>query len=248
MRAFIYALIVHLIIGGLLIINFDRMSSIRIKPKPQDNIITATTVDSQAVEQELQRLQDIEQEKARKQQRLEKQIQKLQDETKKAEQKRIAEQKRLAELEKKRKQEELLQKQRAEAEKRRQAELKKQRAEQALRRQLAAEQTVEQQREQRKMLGNIIANISRLVNSNFNKTGLPGGLECVLTVQTVPGGEVVSVLISKSSGNEVFDRRAVTAVEKSAPLPIPADPETHNRLNLRKFNFRFKPESAKRLE
>ena len=257
LRSFTYAILVHLLIGGLLVFSFDRMASVRVKPKAEDNIIAATTVDNQAVERELRRLKELEQEK---QQRMERKITELQQQTRQAEEKREAEQRRLAELKKqerelaeRRAEEERVwkQKQAAEArrreeEKRRQEALKKKQAEEALQRQLAAERAAEQRREDKKLQGDIIAAISRRVNYNFNKTGLPGGLECVLSVRTVPGGEVVGVAVRQSSGNEVFDRRAVTAVEKSSPLPIPANPQTYNRLNLRNFNFRFKPESGKK--
>ena len=130
-------------------------------------------------------------------------------------------------------------KRKAEAERQRKEEEKKKKAaEESRRKQLAQEQ-----RAQDKItLQNIVAEIYQVVAGNFNKTGLPRGLECVLSVQTVPGGEVISVTVNKSSGNEVFDRRAVTAVEKASPLPLPADPATFERLRLRKFNFIFKPE------
>ena len=87
----------------------------------------------------------------------------------------------------------------------------------------------------------MFSDIYHKVTGNFNKTGLPKGLECVLSVQTIPGGEVISVTLNKPSGNDIFDRRAITAVEKASPLPLPANPAIFDRLGLRKFNFRFKP-------
>ncbi len=153
-----------------------------------------------------------------------------------AELKRIEEDKRKAEAERKRIEEE---KRRAEAERQKRAEeKKKQEAEAARRKQLAQEQLARD----KILLQNIVAEIYQAVVGNFNKTGLPKGLECVLSVQTIPGGEVINVTINKPSGNEVFDRRAVTAVEKASPLPLPSDPAVFERLRLRKFNFIFKPE------
>ena len=267
LRAFSYSLLVHLFVSALLVFGYDRSSPVvQLKPEPQEDIIAATAVDNQAVEQELQRLKEIDQQKAREQEQLEKRVKELQEQTRQAAAQREKEQKRLAELKKqdvqlakKRAEEERIWKEK-EAKKREQermekekeakrreqerirkeketAELKRKREQEARQRQQAAEQ----QRKDRQLKAGIIGNISRQVNVNFNKTGLPAGLECVLSVQTVPGGEVVSVSISKSSGNEVFDRRARTAVDKSSPLPIPADPKIHNRLKLRNFYFRFKP-------
>ena len=152
-----------------------------------------------------------------------------------AELKRIEEENRKAQAEQARLEEE---KRKAEAERKRQEEEKRKQAEaEALRKQLAQEQ----RGKDKITLQNIVAEIYQVVTGNFNKTGLPKGLECVLSVHTVPGGEVINVAVNKSSGNEVFDRRAVTAVEKASPLPLPADPAVFERLGLRKFNFRFKP-------
>ena len=153
-----------------------------------------------------------------------------------AELKRIEEENRRARIERERIEAE---KRKAEAERQRKEEEKKKKAaEEAQRKQLAQEQRAKDKITQQ----NIVAEIRQVVAGNFNKTGLPRGLECVLSVQTVPGGEVISVTVNKSSGNEVFDRRAITAVEKASPLPLPADPATFERLRLRKFNFIFKPE------
>ena len=92
------------------------------------------------------------------------------------------------------------------------------------------------------MLQSIATSIYRRVVNNFNKSGLPPGLECELTVRTIPGGEVVNVSVSKSSGNDIFDRRAMAAVEKASPLPLPEDAATFDRLKLRQIAFRFRPE------
>ena len=153
-----------------------------------------------------------------------------------AELKRIEEENRKAQAEQARLEEE---KRRAEAEQKRQEEEKKKKAAEEVRRKQLAQ---EQRAKDKITLQNIVAEIYRVVAGNFNKTGLPRGLECTLSVQTIPGGEVINVTVNKSSGNEVFDRRAVTAVEKASPLPLPSDPATLDRLRLRKFNFIFKPE------
>lgn len=288
LRSLLYSLALHAVVITALVVNFDAERKPVFKPKPVENIVEAVTVDDQAVEQELQRLRELEQEKQRA---MEKKLKNLEEqasavekrrkaeEKKKqaAEQKRKEEEKLKAEAEKKRKEEERRtvaerdrikqeklkaeaelkrieeenrkaqaeqarleeEKRRAEAERKRQEEEKRKQAEaQAKRKQLAREQ----QAQDKITLQNIVAEIYRVVAGNFNKTGLPKGLECVLSVQTVPGGEVISVTINKPSGNEVFDRRAVTAVEKASPLPLPSDAAVFERLRLRKFNFIFKPE------
>ena len=121
---------------------------------------------------------------------------------------------------------------------------RKREEEQRLQQELAEEQEqleAEQLSRDQKLLQNIIVNIRRRIISNFNISGLPEGLEGKLLVQVIPGGEVISVSISKSSGNELFDRRARLAVQKSSPLPIPDDVATFERLGLRRLLIPFQP-------
>ena len=153
--------------------------------------------------------------------------------------KRIEEEKRKAEAERKRIEEE---KRRAEAERKRIEEEKRKAEAERERIKVEEREREEAQRLQdQKTLQIIGAEIYRKVTSNFNKTGLPKGLKCKLSVQAIPGGEVINVTLSASSGNEIFDRRAIVAVEKASPLPLPADPVTLDRLKLRKFILTFEP-------
>ena len=273
LRSFLYSLVLHVVVITALVVNFDSARRPAVKPQPKENIVEAVTVDDKAVEKELQRLRELEQEKQRAMEKKLKDLERQADAVEKkrkeeekrsraaerkrkeeeqrqteaernrkeeerktaAERERIKQEKRKAEAERKRIEQEKL---KAEAEQKRKLEEKKKKvAEAAMRQQLAQEQ----RNQDKKTLQNIVAEIYQVVTGNFNKTGLPKGLECVLSVQTIPGGEVISVTVNKASGNEVFDRRAVTAVEKASPLPLPEDPATFDRLGLRKFNFRFKP-------
>ena len=287
LRSFLYSLVLHVVVITALVVNFDSARRPVFKPQPEENIVEAVTVDDKAVEKELQRLRELEQEKQRA---MEKKLKDLERQADAVEKKRKEEEKRSRAAERKRKEEEQRQteaernrkeeerktaaererikqeKRKAEADlkrieeenrkaeaerkrieqeerkaeaerKRKEEEKRKKAAEEAQRKQLAQEQ----QDQDKKTLQNIKAEIDQVVTGNFNKTGLPKGLECVLSVQTVPGGEVVSVTVNKSSGNEVFDRRAITAVEKASPLPLPEDPATFDRLRLRKLNFTFNP-------
>ena len=288
LRSLLYSLALHAVVITALVVNFDAERTPVFKPKPVENIVEAVTVDDEAVEKELQRLRELEQEKQRameeKLKELEEQAsavekRRKEEERKKqaAEQKRKEEEKRKSDAEKKRKEEERRiaaerdrikqekleaeaelkriedENRKAEAEQKRledekrKAEAERQRIEEEKRKKEEEEErrkqlALEQQAQDKITLQNIVAEIYRVVAGNFNKTGLPKGLECVLSVQTVPGGEVISVTINKPSGNEVFDRRAVTAVQKASPLPLPSDPAVFERLRLRKFNFIFKPE------
>ncbi len=236
--------------------------------KPQNNIVKAVAIDNKQVEAELQRFKQIEKDKAKKQiakqKALEKKLKELQSMTANAEKKRKAEEKKLADIRNKKAQEskkrtqeqkKLAQlkkqkKQQAEAERKRlaaqkqkqDAEKKRKAAEAALQKELASEQAAEQRSRDQQLLNKIISDIYERVTSNFNRTGLPKGLSCTLRVRLIPGGDVIEVSIEKSSGNDIFDRRAITAVQKSSPFPVPSDIETFDRLKLRDNTLPFKPE------
>lgn len=141
-----------------------------------------------------------------------------------------------------RKKKEIEDKKAAEEKQRKEAEAaKKKQLEEELAAQLAAEESAEQTKKDQALINNIASNIKRSIESNFNKVGLPQGIACVLRVRLIPGGEVVDVTIAESSGNDIFDRRAVNATQKASPLPVPDDVATFERLDLREINMTFKP-------
>lgn len=68
--------------------------------------------------------------------------------------------------------------------------------------------------------------ISAKVRSNTRLPGtLKGNPEVRCLVRLLPTGEVQSVKITQSSGDTAYDEAVVLAVEKSSPLPLPADRE-----------------------
>jgi len=106
---------------------------------------------------------------------------------------------------------------------------------------VAEEEAAEQAEEDQVLSSRIESNITRSIERKFNTVGLADGLECVLRVRLVPGGKVINVSIESSSGDDIFDRRAVIATQKASPLPIPDDIATFERLGLRDNTIRFKP-------
>jgi len=52
---------------------------------------------------------------------------------------------------------------------------------------------------------------------------LTGNPEVRCLVRLLPTGEVQSVRVTQSSGNAAYDQAVVRAIEKSSPLPLPAD-------------------------
>ncbi len=66
--------------------------------------------------------------------------------------------------------------------------------------------------------------ISAKVRGNTRLPGnLKGNPEVRCLVKLLPTGEVVSVRVTKSSGNPAYDDAVVRAIEKSSPLPLPGD-------------------------
>lgn len=144
------------------------------------------------------------------------------------------------EAEVKRKKEEERQRQLA-AERERKEEAEKKRRQDELADALLAEEEAERKQKDQQLISTLKAEITQSIENNFNLVGLPDGLECKLLIRLIPGGEVVNVSITKSSGNNVFDNRAVNATQKASPLPVPDDPGVFERLKLRQINMTFRP-------
>ena len=66
--------------------------------------------------------------------------------------------------------------------------------------------------------------ISATVRGNVRlPDNLKGNPEVRCLVKLLPTGEVLSVKVTQSSGNAAYDEAVVRAIEKSSPLPLPAD-------------------------
>ena len=66
--------------------------------------------------------------------------------------------------------------------------------------------------------------ISATVRGNTRlPDNLKGNPEVRCLVRLLPTGEVLSVKVTQSSGNVAFDEAVVRAIEKSSPLPLPAE-------------------------
>ena len=102
LRSFLYSLALHAVVITGLVVNFDAERKPVFKPKPVENIVEAVTVDDQAVEQELQRLRELEQEKQRA---MEEKLKDLEKQASAVEQRRKEEEKKKQAAEQKRKEE-----------------------------------------------------------------------------------------------------------------------------------------------
>jgi TolA protein len=72
------------------------------------------------------------------------------------------------------------------------------------------------------------------------------GMVAVLAIQLVPTGDVVGVTVLESSGNNAFDRSAITAVERVGRFPevTQLDRDTFER-DFRRFQLLFRPEDLR---
>ena len=155
-----------------------------------------------------------------------------------AERQRQEEEARLAEI--KRQQEEA--RKLAEAEQRRKDEEKRKRDE-AIRQLQESADAEARAREQAQIVDQYITAIEQDVTRNWLLP--PGGrrdLKTNLLIRLGPGGDVLDVHVTKSSGDTAFDRSAIAAVRKASPLPVP-EGEVFDRV-FRSFNFVFEPEAS----
>lgn len=73
---------------------------------------------------------------------------------------------------------------------------------------------------------------------------LKPGLFAEFRIRLLPGGELLDVKLTKSSGDPLFDKSAETAIRNAGRLPVPADPALFSSA-FRQFSFRFKPEDTR---
>lgn len=156
-----------------------------------------------------------------------------------AERKRKQEQDRKAKLEAEKKAEELRKKKEAEELRRKQIEAKQRaEAEAQLREQMAAEEA-RNAAERSGLLAQYIALIGQKIERNWIRPpSAKPGLECVVQVTQIPGGQVVSVKVVRCNGDDAVIRSVEAAVYQASPLPDPADPSLFER----RLQLIFRPE------
>lgn len=114
--------------------------------------------------------------------------------------------------------------------------------EQALREQLEAEQEESTLRLQiedaaRRWLGSHIE--PRVEGRWLRPSSAQTGMTCIIAIRATSAGTVIAATVTKSSGDEAFDRSAEAAVRKASPLPMPPDPKVAEQFL--SFSLRFKP-------
>jgi len=158
---------------------------------------------------------------------------------KKAEEEAAAERQRVADAEKRRKDEEVRkERERQEAERVRLAEIERQRQENA---RLKAESDAARQAELDAESNRLVAMQAdakaayayairqRIMNRWVQPPTATAGIECIVNIRQLPGGEVVSVSIGRCNGDVAVRRSIEAAVHRASPLPSPADPSVFSR-------------------
>ena len=228
MRAFIYAVIIHIAFGVLLGVSL-LIQPRAVTPAPAKPV-QAKAIDLAAIEREKRRIEEKKKKEAERKKKLEAEKKKKAE----AEKKRKAEEKKKKEAEKKKK---------AEAEKKRKAEAERKRKE-AEKAKKAAEAKAQRERNESDAVsafGAVAWAIKEQVSKNWSEPGDFSGLSVAFLVKVDRQGNVLSVKMTRSSGNERLDESAENAIFKASPLPFPGEARFYEYL--KEFNFVFKPES-----
>lgn len=70
-----------------------------------------------------------------------------------------------------------------------------------------------------------------------------GGLSSQFRIRLAPDGMVLEVTLTRSSGDQLLDRSAQTAIYKASPLPVPSDAETFGLF--RDISLTVRPEQVR---
>lgn len=207
----------------------------RPEPKPEFKPAPKPDIALQEKLEKERRRREREQEELEAKKRLEEKKraeEKKREEAKKLEEKKREEAKKLAE-QKKREEEKRLAAAKAQEEAKRkeqelQAMLQKQQAQQA------AEAAAR---------GRLDA-YSRLVGDRIKRyivlpPNIQGNPEAQFEVVQIPGGEILTVRLKRSSGNSAYDAAVERAIHKASPLPPPPDPARFGEV--RELDLKFRP-------
>jgi len=84
--------------------------------------------------------------------------------------------------------------------------------------------------------------ILQVISQNWRLPGVPDKNQSAeLLIRLAPGGIVLDVQVTRSSGNPGLDGSARSAVMRSSPLPVPSDPASFEAF--RSFVLKVRPEN-----
>ena len=253
------SIVCHVVLAASLTIGFNPSSRSRARLPVEQIAIEAMIVDESQLQQELERLEQIEQAEVRRQLEQEQQARdraeaarlEREDEERRLEVARLEaaeaerqEELRLADLQRQREEEQERLRQEAE----RVAELERQREQEAERQRqaaAAAAQRAEMEAELQRALAaeddrrraqeaGLLDEYIRLIENRIQQNWIPpasaiSGLECIVNVTQIPSGDVVDVQVGRCTGDDAVVRSIEAAVLRSSPLPRPPVPSLFER-------------------
>jgi len=252
-RSLILAVILHVILFCLLFIEFTIHHNYATTNEPRVNIVKAVTIDQKLIEKQIAK---IKQEQQQKQEQELARIRHIKEQALAAKRAREQEQQKLLKLqaEAKKRQAEETQRKKMLALTAKQEQEQKHQAEIAAKRKAEIQKTMQQQIEaEQKQMAQMAAEakqtqgeidkykaliIAAISEHWIVPQDVANNIYCQLLVHVAPGGDVLSIDLVKSSGNDVLDRSARTAVLKASPLPVPQDLTLFNNFRLLKLTVR----------
>lgn len=230
-------------------------------------IVTATAIDVNP--QRLRRLERLEQERAADQRRQEQNARdaRAREERQAQEAQQERERQQARQREETRRQEEIVRQRAADEESQRQRQAEQNRSRAAEEERVREQQRLSQQQAEREAAtratqeaqANQIASenlivaeyagiIRRIISQNWQiPPSARNGMSAMVRLQLVPTGEMVAVNIVQSSGNDVFDRSVLQAVERADRFPELQDLDNAVfERNFRTFTLVFRPEDLLR--
>ena len=92
-----------------------------------------------------------------------------------------------------------------------------------------------------KLIGDWLARIHAKINSRVVlPQNIQGNPEAHFNLVLLPGGEVLSASLKKSSGNAAYDAAVERAIAAAQPLPVPADADLFQE-SFRDITLVFRP-------
>lgn len=103
----------------------------------------------------------------------------------------------------------------------------------------------EKEAQQRAMFEKALSEYQQILSSRIRRfvvepPNLPGNAQAEFEVVQIPGGEVLSVKLKRSSGVPAYDSAVERAILRAQPLPSPPPPLTFS--DVRELTLRFRPE------
>ncbi len=139
---------------------------------------------------------------------------------------------------KRRQEEERLRAAAAEEQRRRDDAARKQREAEEARRRAEADARAAQ----KNLIDSYMARIqAKVIPKIVMPSDLKGKPQGVFEVTLLPGGDVLELKLTRSSGVPAYDAAVERAIHAAAPLPVPADSDLFQQ-NFRRFSFTFKPQ------